>query len=49
MTAEEKAEIQSLLDRAQTRIAADHSPDGYNIASTLGELPGRIECTFMCI
>jgi diadenosine tetraphosphate (Ap4A) HIT family hydrolase len=28
---EEKTEIQSLLDGAQSKIAADHSPDGYNI------------------
>ena len=36
MTIEEKTEIQSLLDRAQARIAADHSPDGYNIGVNIG-------------
>src|SRR3954468_1568840 len=41
MTAEEKAEIQSLLDRAQTRIAADHSPDGYNIGVNIGRAAGQ--------
>jgi hypothetical protein len=28
MTNEEKTEIQSLLDRAQSKIAVDYSPDG---------------------
>jgi diadenosine tetraphosphate (Ap4A) HIT family hydrolase len=41
MTAEEKAEIQSLLDRAQSRIAADHSPDGYNIGVNIGRAAGQ--------
>ena len=41
MTVEEKAEIQSLLDRAQTRIAADHSPDGYNIGVNIGRAAGQ--------
>src|SRR6267154_1959163 len=41
MTIEEKAEIQSLLDRAQTRIAADHSPDGYNIGVNIGRAAGQ--------
>jgi diadenosine tetraphosphate (Ap4A) HIT family hydrolase len=36
MTVEEKAEIQSLLDSAQTKIAADYSPDGYNIGVNIG-------------
>ena len=49
MTTEEKTEIQSLLDRAQSKIAADHSPDGYNIASILGEPPDKTECTCTCI
>jgi diadenosine tetraphosphate (Ap4A) HIT family hydrolase len=41
MTVEEKAEIQSLLDRAQTKIAADHSPDGYNIGVNIGRAAGQ--------
>lgn len=41
MTAEEKAEIQSLLDRAQSRIAQDHSPDGYNIGVNIGRAAGQ--------
>jgi diadenosine tetraphosphate (Ap4A) HIT family hydrolase len=40
-TVEEKAEMQSLLDRAQTRIAADHSPDGYNIGVNIGRAAGQ--------
>ena len=39
MTVQEKAEMQSLLDRAQTRIAADHSPDGYNIGVNVHLIP----------
>ena len=41
MTVEEKAEIQSLLDRAQTKIVADHSPDGYNIGVNIGRAAGQ--------
>jgi len=41
MTIEEKAEIQSLLDAAQTRIAAEHSPDGYNIGVNIGRAAGQ--------
>lgn len=41
MTVQEKAEMQSLLDRAQTRIAADHSPDGYNIGVNVGKAGGQ--------
>lgn len=41
MTAGEKAEIQSLLDRAQSRIAADHAPDGYNIGVNIGRAAGQ--------
>jgi diadenosine tetraphosphate (Ap4A) HIT family hydrolase len=41
ITAEEKAEIQSLLDLAQARIAADHSPDGYNIGVNIGRAAGQ--------
>jgi diadenosine tetraphosphate (Ap4A) HIT family hydrolase len=36
MTVEEKTEILSLLDRAQDKIAADHSPNGYNIGVNVG-------------
>ena len=41
MTAEEKAEIQSLLDCAQAKVAADHSPDGYNIGVNIGRAGGQ--------
>ena len=41
MSTEEKAEIQSLLDRAQSKIAADHSPDGYNIGVNIGRAAGQ--------
>ena len=41
MTTEEKTEIQSLLDRAQSSIAADHSPDGYNIGVNIGRAAGQ--------
>jgi hypothetical protein len=41
MTTEEKTEIQSLLDRAQSKIAADHSPDGYNIGVNIGRAAGQ--------
>lgn len=41
MTIEEKTEIQSLLDRAQTKIAAEHSPDGYNIGVNIGRAAGQ--------
>jgi len=41
MTPEEKTEIQSLLDRAQSKIAADHSPDGYNIGVNIGRAAGQ--------
>jgi diadenosine tetraphosphate (Ap4A) HIT family hydrolase len=41
MTVEEKAEMHSLLDRAQARIAADHSPDGYNIGVNIGRAAGQ--------
>ena len=41
MTVEEKAAIQSLLDGAQTKIAADHSPDGYNIGVNIGRAAGQ--------
>jgi diadenosine tetraphosphate (Ap4A) HIT family hydrolase len=41
MTFEEKAEIQSLLDDAQNKIAEDHSPDGYNIGVNIGRAAGQ--------
>jgi diadenosine tetraphosphate (Ap4A) HIT family hydrolase len=41
MTATEKAEIQSLLDQAQSRIEADHAPDGYNIGVNVGRAAGQ--------
>ena len=41
MTVQEKAEILALLDRAQTKIAADHSPDGYNIGVNIGRAAGQ--------
>jgi diadenosine tetraphosphate (Ap4A) HIT family hydrolase len=41
MTTEEKTEIQSLLDRAQSKIAVDHSPDGYNIGVNIGRAAGQ--------
>jgi diadenosine tetraphosphate (Ap4A) HIT family hydrolase len=41
MTVEEKSEIQSLLDQAQSKIAADHAPDGYNIGVKVGQAAGQ--------
>jgi len=41
MTVAEKTEIQALLDRAQSKIAADHSPDGYNIGVNIGRAAGQ--------
>jgi diadenosine tetraphosphate (Ap4A) HIT family hydrolase len=41
MTVAEKTEIQALLDRAQSRIAADFSPDGYNIGVNIGRAAGQ--------
>lgn len=41
MTAAEKAEVLSLLDRAQSDIAAQHSPDGYNIGVNIGRAAGQ--------
>jgi diadenosine tetraphosphate (Ap4A) HIT family hydrolase len=41
MTVEEKAEMQSLLDRAQSKVAADHAPDGYNIGVNVGKAAGQ--------
>lgn len=41
MTLEEKAEIQSLLDRAKARIESEHSPDGYNVGVNVGKAAGQ--------
>lgn len=41
MTAEEKIEMQSLLDKAQEKIKADHGPDGYNIGVNIGRAAGQ--------
>jgi diadenosine tetraphosphate (Ap4A) HIT family hydrolase len=41
MTVAEKTEIQALLDRAQSKIAADFSPDGYNIGVNIGRAAGQ--------
>lgn len=41
MTIEEKAEIQSLLDRAQSKIEAELAPDGYNIGVNIGHAAGQ--------
>jgi diadenosine tetraphosphate (Ap4A) HIT family hydrolase len=41
MTADEKAAILSLLDRAKAHIAREHSPDGYNIGVNIGKAGGQ--------
>jgi len=41
MTAEEKAAILALLDRAKAHIAREHSPDGYNIGVNIGKAGGQ--------
>ena len=41
MTAEEKAAILALLDRAQALIAEEHRPDGYNIGVNVGTAGGQ--------
>lgn len=41
MTAEEKIEMQSLLDQAQKKIAKAHNPDGYNIGVNIGRAAGQ--------
>lgn len=41
MTAEEKIEMQSLLDQAQEKIAMLYSPDGYNIGVNIGRAAGQ--------
>jgi len=41
MSAEEKAAILSLLDRAKTHISREHTPDGYNIGVNIGRAGGQ--------
>jgi diadenosine tetraphosphate (Ap4A) HIT family hydrolase len=41
MTAEEKAAVFALLDRAQAIIAKEHRPDGYNIGVNVGAAGGQ--------
>lgn len=41
MTGEEKTEVLALIDRAQSAIAAEHAPDGYNIGVNVGRVAGQ--------
>ena len=41
MTAQEKAAVFALLDRAQAIIAEKHRPDGYNIGVNVGTAGGQ--------
>ena len=41
MTAQEKASVFALLDRAQALIAEKHRPDGYNIGVNVGTAGGQ--------
>ena len=41
MTAEEKAAVFALLDRAQAIIANEHRPDDYNICVNIGTAGGQ--------
>ncbi len=41
MTAQEKAAVLALLDRAQAIIAEEHRPDGYNIGINVGTAGGQ--------
>jgi diadenosine tetraphosphate (Ap4A) HIT family hydrolase len=41
MTAQEKAAVLALLDRAQAIIAEKHRPDGYNIGVNVGTAGGQ--------
>ncbi|MBM3528348.1 MAG: HIT family protein [Alphaproteobacteria bacterium] len=41
MTAAEKASVFELLDKAKAFIAAEHSPDGYNIGVNIGKAGGQ--------
>ncbi|MDX2290151.1 MAG: HIT family protein [Hyphomicrobiaceae bacterium] len=41
MASEEKTEVHALIDRAQSAIATEHSPDGYNIGVNIGRAAGQ--------
>ncbi len=41
MTSAEKMRVVELLDRAKTRIEAEHHPDGYNIGVNVGRAGGQ--------
>jgi len=41
MTAQEKAAVIALLDRAKVRIEAEFHPDGYNIGVNIGRAGGQ--------
>jgi diadenosine tetraphosphate (Ap4A) HIT family hydrolase len=41
MTAQEKASVLALLDRAKARIDAEFRPDGYNIGVNIGRAGGQ--------
>jgi diadenosine tetraphosphate (Ap4A) HIT family hydrolase len=41
MTAQEKAAVLALLDRAQAIVAEEHRPDGYNIGVNVGTAGGQ--------
>jgi diadenosine tetraphosphate (Ap4A) HIT family hydrolase len=41
MTAQEKAAVLTLLDRAQAIVAEKHRPDGYNIGVNVGTAGGQ--------
>jgi len=41
MTAQEKAAVLALLDKAQAVIAEEHKPDGYNIGVNVGVAGGQ--------
>jgi diadenosine tetraphosphate (Ap4A) HIT family hydrolase len=41
MTAAEKTAVLALLDRAQTMVAEQHRPDGYNVGVNIGRAGGQ--------
>jgi diadenosine tetraphosphate (Ap4A) HIT family hydrolase len=41
MTADEKAAVIALLDRAKAHIEREHAPDGYNIGVNIGAAGGQ--------
>jgi diadenosine tetraphosphate (Ap4A) HIT family hydrolase len=41
MTAEEKACVLALLDRAKAQIELEYAPDGYNIGVNIGRAAGQ--------